>query len=453
MKKLHGALIVLLWHASLWATQVAIVGCGYVGLTLAAILSRENHTVVCVDIQQERIAQLNNKMLPIYEPELEDALFHVPASNAITFIDDIHVAADADIFYLSVSTPTGEKGSCDCSYLRAAFDDVVRVCADTQSKKIICIKSTVPPGTIRKLHNALVEKGLTHIDVVYNPEFMREGSALRDIYNNPIVLGGESVDAMQKIEDLYAYAAKYPIEIIKTNFETAEIIKYAWNAFSAIRIAYVNELALLCRLFGADIEKVIKGFAQSEQVLPTEALRPGPGFGGSCLPKDVASFSKIMEEQGFSCSMMHQALASNANHKKRVIQDVLAALGTTGSRKTVTILGLSFKPNTDDIRNSPAIDLIQALTEKGVWVKAYDPKAMNNMKAKFSQVQYYNSPYNAVMGTDCIVVLTEWDEIKKIDLGKVASLCKKKVLIDTRNIYDTQTAKKHGFHYVSMGKQ
>ena len=253
---------------------------------------------------------------------------------------------------------------------------------------------------------------------------MREGSAIHDIYtNNPLVLAGESLDAIQKIENMYGNFLNHKIKVIKTNFETAEIIKYAWNSFSAMRIAYVNELALLCRALNADISTVVQGLASSERLLPTDVLKPGPGYGGSCLPKDTLSFSKVMKDKGFSSSIIHQVIKSNKNHIERIIQDLFALLGTSKSQKIVTILGLSFKADTNDIRNAPSIDIIRALIEKGIIVKAYDPKAMDNMKELFPHVHYFDSPYEAIKDTDCIVVLTEWEEIKEIDFDKVAVLC------------------------------
>ena len=358
---------------------------------------------------------------------------------------------DYEIFYICVATPITSNGTCDCSFLYSVFDDIVERCSDTDSFKIICVKSTVPPGTMRKLHEYLVKKKKHTIHLVYNPEFMREGSAIHDISNNPIVLAGESLDAMQKIENMYNNFLNHTISVIKTNFETAEMIKYAWNSFSAIRIAYVNELALLCREFNADIQTVVQGLALSEHLLPTDTISPGPGYGGSCLPKDTVSFSTIMEEKGFSSSIIHRVIKSNKNHIARLIQDLFALLEVSEGQKIVTILGLSFKANTNDIRNAPSIDIIRALTEKGIIVKAYDPQAIHNMKELFPHIQYFDSPYEAIKDTDCIVVLTEWKEIKEIDFDKAALLCNKRVIIDTRNIYDTHMLKKHNFTYLNMG--
>ncbi len=448
MKQLFYPLL-LLFCPLLCATHITIVGCGYVGLTMAGVFLQCGHNVVCVDINKEKIAQLRTKTLPIYEPHLKELLF--AAESKIVFVNDLHQAADSEIFFICVATPTEMNGACDYSFLYAAFYEVLEE-SKADANKIICVKSTVPPGTLRKLHAIIQEKNLP-IPLVYNPEFMREGSALQDVYNtNPIVLAGESVDAMQRVEQMYRPIMHPSMQIIKTNFETAELIKYGWNAFSALRIAYVNELALLCRAFDADISAVVQGLALSEGLLPTNVLKPGPGYGGSCLPKDVLSFSKVIADQGIAHSIIHQVINSNNHHIGTVVQDIYRLLGRSRHKKIITLLGLSYKPLTDDIRNAPAIEIIRSLSKRNdICINAYDPQAINNTRELFPDINYFDSPYQAMQDADCIVVLTEWDEIKKINLERVASLCKRKVIIDTRNIFDTNALKNHGFTYINMG--
>ncbi len=446
-------MLFLFFSLSLQGNQVTVVGCGHVGLTLAAVLSHGGHTIICVDIDKETIAELNNQKLHIYEPQLQDLLFDASRRGKVVFVDDVRRAMDSEIFYICVATPIASDGTCDCSALYSVFHDVVRECSDTNALKIICVKSTVPPGTMRALHDYLVKEKKHNIHLVYNPEFMREGSAIDDTYtSNPIVLAGESLDALQRIEDMYNNFLNHTVKVIKTNFETAEIIKYAWNSFSAMRVAYVNELALLCRECNADISTVVQGLALSEELLPTGTIKPGPGYGGSCLPKDASSFSKVLEENGFSFSVIHRVIRSNKNHIDRVIQDVLALLEVSEGQKIVTLLGLSFKAHTNDIRNAPSVDIIKALIEKGIIVKAYDPQAISDMKKLFPHIQYFDSPYEAIKDTDCIVALTEWEEIKKIDFDKVALLCNKRVIVDTRNMYNVEVLRKHNFTYLNMGR-
>ena len=435
----------------LFAQQISIIGCGYVGLTMAAILSNCGHYVTCVDIDNNKIRELQNKQLSIYEPQLGDLLFNSSSSNLITFTADLRNALDVNIFYICVSTPSNSAGNCDCTFLNAAFKEVVKQCNDIDFK-IICVKSTVPPGTIRKLKDFLIKERKNNIHLVYNPEFMREGSAIQDIHKkNPIILGGESIEALDIIEDLYSAYINESTQIIKTTFETAEIIKYAWNSYSAIRITYVNELALLCRYFNADIDAVIKGFSLSEKLLPTNVIKPGPGYGGSCLPKDTLSFSKVLENNGFYSSMVHQVIISNINHQKKLVQDIFSLLPKPFENKVVSILGLSFKANTNDIRYSSAITVIKGLLGNGIEIKAYDPKAIPSMKKLFPSVSFFESPYEAVKNTDCIIVLTEWDEIKELDLNKIGLLCNHKILIDTRNIFKIENLRGNGFIYLNMG--
>ena len=428
--------------------QVSIVGCGYVGLAMAAVFSDSGHTIICIDTDRNKISQLKNNVLPIYEPELAERLFFSPQSKHIVFTNDFNDAKDSDVYFVCVPTPTNTDGDCDRTYLYSAFDSIINICGNAPA--IICIKSTVSPGTIRSLYTYLQEQELDNIELVYNPEFMREGCALQDIYTkNPVILGSESAHAIQNVETFYRSFLSDNTKFLKTNFETAEIIKYAWNSFSAIRIAYVNELADLCSLLHGDISKVVQGIALSEELLPTAVLKPGPGYGGSCFPKDTSGFKNLLKTQGFASSLVQQAIESNELHKERLIQDILA--NVTQQQGTVTLLGLSFKANTNDIRSAPSIDIIRALMHNGLTIKAYDPQAIQDMKRLFPEVHYYKSPYEAIKNTDCIVVLTEWDQIKQIDLEKASQLCHKKNIVDARNLYDVSLLKKFGFNYINMG--
>lgn len=439
-------LLFFLANCTLYAYKISIVGCGYVGLTLASVLLNQGHEILCVDIDEKKISELNNRHLPMYEPNLQDSLFNSPYSKNLSFTQNITLS-NSKIYYICVASPTDSDGRCNCSFLHTAFNDVIKSC-NTTDIKVISIKSTVPPGTIRKLMACIPDEKKNNIHIIYNPEFMREGSALHDIYtNNPIVLGTESLYAMQMLEELYTAFLNPKIKIIKTNFETAEMIKYAWNSFSAIRLTYINELTFLCKTYGADITTIIQGLALNEEFLPTKSIIPGPGYGGSCLPKDTLSFANIMKESGLFPSIVHQAIQSNLAHKKRVIANIFACLSSSNEQQAVTLLGLSFKADTNDIRSAPSIDIIQALLDRGIIVKAYDPQATSDMKKLFPSVQYFDSPYDAIKNSDCLVLLTEWQEIKELDLNKVASLCGKKIVIDTKGIWDTQKLRQLNFTY------
>lgn len=437
-------LLVLFFFSGACADQIAIVGCGYVGLTTAAILSNGGHSLVCIDINKEKIGDLQSKILPMYEPQLYELLFESNYSQNILFSYDMRAAMGCDIFYICADTPTDARGFCDYSSLYGAFDSIIALLKSAKNK-IICVKSTVPLGTMQKLIDRMPSEYVDGIDVVYNPEFMREGSAIQDVYKtNPVVLAGP-LHSVEKIEDLYKSFLDTHINIIKTNYETAEMIKYAWNAFSAIRISYINELADLCRVGNADIWLVIQCLALSESLLPTASLRPGPGYGGSCLPKDTASFSKIMEKYGFDSSMVHQAIMSNKNHQDRVIDNIFNLLGSSRNQKVVTLLGLAFKAHTNDIRNSIAIPIIKALLAENIIVRAYDAYAINDMKKIFPSIAYFECPYDALENTDLVVVLTECETLEELDFNKVESLCRQKKIIDARNMYNPMMLKRHGF--------
>lgn len=428
--------------ASTHSTQkdpVAIIGCGYVGLTLAGVLSQQDQKIVCVDIDTKRIADLQNKKLPIYEPYLQELLFD--HNDNLFFTAHLEDARNARLYYLCVATPTNERGETVRTFLYEAFDAVLKQCSDNS---IIVVKSTIAPGTMKILRARIPEEKKNKIRLVYNPEFMREGSALHDIYNsNPIVLGADSYANAMEVQNMYhEILQNAAIKTIITDFETAELIKYSWNAFSALRITYINELAFLCTLCQANIKTLIQGVALSEELLPTHKLVPGPGFGGSCLPKDTASFAHILEKYGVKESLIHQTIASDINHKKRIIANILQH-----QPSVVTLLGLSFKANTNDIRNAIAIDIINELLKHGITIKAYDPHAIANMKSLFPKVEYYDSPYDATSNTDLVVVLTEWQEIKALDVMKLADLCSKKVMIDTRSLFDAEAMRMCGFDY------
>ena len=441
-------IILIIFYNSVLTENISIIGCGYVGLTMIGILTKCKHKVIGFDINKNIISSLQENIINIYEPGLDELLFN---NKNINFTTNINEVIGSKIIYICVPTPSNIDGSCDLSFLFKAFKNILDLC-NNDEYKIICIKSTVPPGTLSQLQDLIIKNDKLNISLVYNPEFMREGSAINDVCTtNPIILGGEP-ETTQKILDLYKLFMSNQTKVIQTNFESAEIIKYAWNSFSAIRISYINELALLCKAFKANIFKVIQGFSLSEDLLPTNVIKPGPGWGGSCFPKDTLSFSHILEKQGFTNSIVHAAIDSNENHKKIIIKNILESFSDDFlGEKQVALLGLSFKANTNDIRNAPSIDIIKALLNNNIKINAYDPKANDNMKTIFPSINYYDNPYDAVKNVDSIVILTEWQEIKNLDLKKIASLCKKKFLLDFRNCFNPLELKKHGFNYSNMG--
>lgn len=419
---------------------------------MAGFFASNGYPVICMDIDTHKINSLQRQELPIYEEGLFDALFSTKNNHKVLFTNDGSSLTVADIIYLCVATPLNAEGFCDCTFLEQAFKSVIALCPGDASK-IICIKSTVPPGTLKTLKHFIPEEKIKAISLLYNPEFMREGSALYDVYHtNPIVLGGDSSQAIETVAALHT-AIVPNVPVIKTTTETAELIKYAWNAFSALRIAYVNELALFCTLWGADIMTVIQGFALSEVLLPTAVIKPGPGFGGSCLPKDTKAFTKALERKECYATLVHAAIESNNRHKNRLTKIILDNICDLpyNHKPIVTLLGASFKANTNDIRNSPILDIIPALFEHNAEVHVYDPQAMVSIKELFPDVVCFDCPYKAVECADCIVALTDWSEIKELDLEKVADLCTQKILIDTRNMYALSYMKQCGFICFNLG--
>lgn len=441
----------ILFFCATYPARITIIGCGYVGLTCAAILAHAGHTIRCIDTDHHKIDALAQCQLPFYEPGLHELLFDTTQNGSIEFMTSLNYPQSPDIYYICVPTPMNSDGSCDRSYLYAAYDTVLAT-AGADEPLFICIKSTVPPGTMKTLVDRSQLRNGAPIDLLYNPEFMREGSALQDMRTrNPIVLGAQSQHALNMMKKLLQCALPDTREIITTNFETAELIKYSWNSFSAIRIAYINELAQMCQTIGADIAPVTHALACSERLLHTKDLKPGPGFGGSCLPKDTAAFAHVLSGNGLESTLVHRAIESNVCHKKWILRAISDFIEPTQSPQTITLLGLSFKANTDDIRNSVALDIIPLLLQRGVHIKAYDPKAMPAVQRVFANIEYCIDPYDAVQNSDGIIVLTEWQEFKELDLARIACACRKKRIIDTRNIYPPAILKDHDFEYITLG--
>ncbi len=429
--------------------KVAIIGSNYVGLVTSHILSNFGHEVLSIDIDQEKIEQLQKQKLTIHEPKLNEIF---DKENKVKFTTDITQAEGYPIIYLCVGTPTNTWGECDLSAIYGAINQILKL---NTKPKVLCIKSTVQPGTLKNIKNYLSSQQNDDIELVYNPEFMREGSAVDDILTkNPIIIGGSSEEGKSIIERLYTpILESNNIKLIKTSYETAEIIKYAWNSFSAIRIAYINELALLSNEYLADIFTIIKGISLSEELLPTANIKPGPGYGGSCFPKDTKAFAKLAEKNKLKDSLVNQAIQSNKRHIKNIKKLIYSAFPSGVKSKTITILGLSFKANTDDVRYSPAIKFIKSLKKHGAIINAYDPKANKNMQHIFPDINYFECPYEACKNSNGIIATTEWEEIGSLNFDIIKSLCSEKILIDPRNIFDPKTIKDKGFKLLNLGRQ
>lgn len=435
--------------------HVAIIGTGYVGIVSGSSLAELGHNVTCADIDQEKINQLNQGIMPLFEPGIKELVEKNINDKRLHFSSDLDTTiSGADIVIIAVGTPMSDDGDADLSALMSVVKSIAK---NLKSYKIICTKSTVPIGTNKKLKQMLCEmsNASDSFDVVSNPEFLREGSALQDfLFNNPIVIGSDSEKALAVMEHLYKPLVDNGTTLIKTNnFANAETIKYAWNAYSAIKILYVDQLSRLCSAVDANIETVTEGMSFSEKLLPIHCVKPGPGIGGSCLPKDTAALIAMSKKLDVEMSIVAEARRVNENHRIAIINDFENMLNDAIDGKKIAILGLSFKANTDDVRYSAAIDISRELLSRGACIYAYDPQAMNNMKKLIPEIHYCSSAAEALMSADALLLLTDWDEFKNLDLSHVAKIMAHPILMDTRNMFDPKELKRLNFNFKNLGYQ
>ncbi len=431
-----------LW-ITIHAETVGVIGAGYVGLALTEVLVQCGHQVICLEQDEKRIDLLNQGIVPIFEPGL-DSLF----SRSVSFSNDISSLHGVSVLFICVGTPANEKGECDC---REIYRSLAQISQMELLPQLVCIKSTIAPGTIQKLEEYLGSH--SPIQLAYNPEFTREGSAVSDfLHRNPIVLGIRSEEQAELLHRIYKplLSIRSDLAWIQTTPETAELIKYGWNSFSAIRIAYVNELSRLCTQFSGDIECLMEGISWSEKLLATKNIKPGLGFGGPCLPKDSQGLACVFEKAGIPFSLVHQAILSNQQHIDAMIDQLHTFIGE-GSKK-VAVLGVAFKAGTDDIRNSPAIDLIDSLIQRGHQIRASDSHALGKIQELFPMISCFSSPYEAVEQADCIVVLTESPEFVSLDLGELSSRVSVRKIADFKNIFSPEKMKEHGFQWINLGR-
>jgi len=433
--------------------HIAVIGTGYVGLVSGAGLADFGMKVTCVDIDAEKIKKLKKGTIPFYEPGLEDLVKRNLKAGRLDFTTDFAKAVkNSLVIFICVGTPPLPDGSADLSQIKEV---ALKLAETIDEYKVIVTKSTVPVGTNRWIKELIDEHKKTEssVDLISNPEFLREGNAVEDfMHPDRVIIGGESAYAIAIIKDIYRplYLAETPFII--TNLETAELIKYASNAFLATKISFVNELANFCEKLGADITIVAKGMGLDPRIGP-KFLNPGPGFGGSCFPKDV----KALVHQGRQVSspfrILEAVLEVNEKQRLRVLTKLENFLGEF-KNKTIAILGLSFKPNTSDVRESPALTVIPLLLEKGARVRVYDPVAMEEFKRAMRgvSIEYAASPEEAVKEAHAMVILTEWNEFRFLDLAKIKRLMKTPVLVDMRNIYEPEVVKKLGFSYAGIGR-
>ena len=432
--------------------RISIIGTGYVGLVTGACFAEFGLNVICADIDPERIEVLQNGKVPFYEPGLEQLVISNVRQGKLEFTTDIEKAVGSSlVIFLAVGTPPNGDGSANLSQVLQASRTISQFITDY---KVVVTKSTVPVGTTRKIEKVIMDSLPAHVpvDVVANPEFLREGAAVEDFMRpNRVVIGTESIQAKAIMKDLYSPLYLMETPMVFTDIETAELIKYATNAFLATKITFINEIANLCESVGADVHHVAKGLGLDQRI-GRKFLHPGPGFGGSCLPKDVAALLATAREHNCNLKVVSAAVEANDAQKFRMVEKIKNALGRLDG-KTIGILGLSFKPNTDDMREAQSITIIQGLQKEGARIKAFDPAAMVNAKSVLSEIDFCNGPYEVAEGSDALVFLTEWNQFRKLDMTKIKDALKHPIIIDLRNIYEPDVMEDMGFTYIGVGRR
>ena len=428
--------------------NICIVGSGHVGLVTGACLADLGNQVVCMDDDKSKIASLQKGRIPFYEPELESLVQRNVGAGRLSFTTDAAEGVrQAKVIFICVGTPQGPDGAADLSYVETAAK---RVAEAMDGYRAIVDKSTVPvkTGGWVKRTVELNNRRRYDFDVISNPEFLREGKAVHDfMHPDRIVIGVESERAAQLMKELYQ---PFKAPMIVTNIETAELIKHASNAFLAVKISYINAIANICEAVGADVTRVAEGMGLDERI-GRAFLDAGIGYGGYCLPKDVLAFIKIAEEVGYDFDLLRAVDRINDHQSRLVVRKAKDMLWNLNN-KTIGILGLAFKPETDDIREAPSIKVIKQLQQEGVKIKAYDPKAMDNVRQVFPDIELCQDPYQVVEGSDALVIVTDWEEFKKMDLQKVKGLLAQPVIIDGRNMFDPDEMEKLGFTYQGVGR-
>ncbi len=431
--------------------HITIIGTGYVGLVTGACFSEFGVFVTCVDKDKNKIESLKKGVVPFYEPGLEDLIKKNIHQGRLNFTTDIrHCVRDSLVIFIAVGTPPRGDGSADLKYVEEVAREIASYIKDYT---VIVTKSTVPIGTGERIRKIISEnlKEEIDFDIVSNPEFLRQGSAIEDFMRpNRVVIGAKSPQAIAIMKDLYRPLYLIETPFLITDIETAELVKYASNAFLATKISFINELAILCEKVGADVNVVAKGMGLDGRI-GSKFLHAGPGYGGSCLPKDTQALLSIASEHNLNLEILSAVIRANNNQLQWVIKKIKTALQDTQG-KTIALLGLSFKPNTDDLRGAPSIPLIEELLKCGALVRAYDPAAMGNAKLIIKEITFCKDAYDACEGADALIIVTEWNQFRNLDLKRLFNLLKQPFFFDLRNIYDPSKMKALGFKYYSIGR-
>ena len=432
--------------------KVAIVGSGYVGLVAGACLAETGNDVICADVDARKIERLKKNDIPIYEPGLEEMIERNQAEGRLVFSTDVGAAVDRSrVVFIAVGTPSGEDGSADLQHVLAVATTIGK---NMRSPKVVITKSTVPVGTAEKVRAAIKAVSSVPFSVCSNPEFLKEGAAIDDFMKpDRVVVGVDSAEAREVLEQLYAPFVRTGNPILFMDIASAEVTKYAANAMLATRISFMNQIAAFCELVGADVHAVRKGIGTDRRIGPA-FLFPGPGYGGSCFPKDVKALVTSARELGLPFELLESVESVNTRQKQVLLDKVCRGLGGDLKGKTVAVWGLAFKAETDDMRESPAIPLIQGLLKGGAKVRAHDPKAIESAHQVFGdQIHYATEPYGAVEGADALVIVTEWLPYRNPDFERLKAKLLRPLIIDGRNLFDPERMKAEGFEYHGIGRR
>jgi len=432
--------------------RVAMIGTGYVGLVSGACFADFGHVVTCVDKDASKIERLHQNIMPIYEPGLDTLVDNNVKEERLFFTTDAKEAiAGADAVFIAVGTPSRRgDGHADLSYVYAAAEEIAEL---MDGFTVVVTKSTVPVGTGDEVE-AIIRRKRPDADfaVVSNPEFLREGAAIKDFkIPDRVVVGTDSERAKEVMEELYRPLFLNQTPIVFTSRRTSELIKYAANAFLAVKITFINEMADLCEAVGANVQEVSRGIGLDGRI-GKKFLNAGPGYGGSCFPKDTLALTKTANDHDSPVRIVDTVVEVNANRKKAMAGKVIKAMGGDVAGKTIGVLGLAFKQNTDDMRDAPSLDIVPALIKAGATIKAFDPEAMEEAKKLMDGLNYAENAYEAVEGADAMIILTEWDQFRALDLERIKASLKSDVVVDLRNIYTPEDMAKRGFDYTSIGR-
>ena len=431
--------------------KVCVIGTGYVGLVVGTCLAEMGNDVICVDNNKEKLNQLHQGIIPIYEPGLEELIKVNVSENRLTFTSDIkNAVANSLVCFIAVGTPQGEDGSADLKYVQEVAKSIGQ---SIKQYTVVIDKSTVPVGTADMVTKIIKEQTDVEFDVVSNPEFLKQGAAVDDFLKpDRVVIGSNSQRASEIMQELYAPFLRTGNPVIMMDVKSAEMTKYAANSFLAVKISYANEIANICEKVGANAEMVRIGMCADKRI-GSQFLFPGLGYGGSCFPKDVKALTKTAVDNNCDYSLLKAADDINKRQRKLFIDKIVNVFGEDLSGKTIAVWGLAFKPKTNDMREAPAITIINDLLQRGAKVQAYDPKAFDLAKFYFGdKITYSKSSYEALNGADCMLLLTEWNEFRRPDFERIKSLLKNPVIFDGRNQYNGERLIQMGFKYVCIGK-